>query len=278
MNPPDRGTPDICRQTRAIEHVFALRRSGHHAVIAWLQSCYELSGSSVIFANSVYDNHLGNHGQSTDKSPQFWWNAASSSNILITDYQDVAYNKRGNSPTYDFLQSDNTCIPNRDTVVVRDFYSVAASRLRFIRSPERAGTRAQKMSALSWQAVSERWSDHARLVAEAAETGNSDTVGVNFINWYSDSRYRERLAETYGLPNSDESLNSVPLFGQGSSFDGLNAQGNARSMKVLRRWESLDGELVSPYRRLIDETRHSIDGLNRQLFGFGYDEVVETLG
>jgi hypothetical protein len=269
-------TPTLTRNTEAVEHVFAMRRSGHHAVIAWLQAGYEETGRSVLFANSVYDEHLSYEGQEPDRTPQALWEEAESFDVMIPNYQEVAYSARETIPTYNFLQPDSTGLPARDTVVVRDFYSMVASRLHYMDRYGTEGAEQAKMAAMDPLAVAQCWIDLATTVSRA-EDGDPSPIGIVFNRWFTDPVYREELAAKYGLPNSKETLDEVSPLSGGSSFDGLSQQGNARAMNVLRRWSDLSPRLLPGYFEAIGVHRDEIDELNNRLFGFGHADVVATL-
>lgn len=272
---PGEGTSVQTRNTQAIEHVFAMRKSGHHAIAAWLQACYEEAGKSVLFANSVYNEHLHQEGRQPDPTPQSLWEDAAPFNVMIANYQEIAYSARGSIPAYNFLQSGFTGLRTRDTVVVRDFYSMAASRLHYIDERRTQGINSG-MTALDWSAVGRCWIDLATTVL-GADADNPLLVGVAYNKWFTDSEYRRELAAKYNLPNSEKTLDDVPSLSGGSSFDGLNRHGSARAMNVLRRWDDLSTQLLPEYLGVIAIQRGEIDDLNSQLFGFGYAEVVEAL-
>lgn len=272
---PAEGAPAPARNTDAIEHVFAMRKSGHHAVAAWLQACHEEAGSSVLFANSVYNGHLNQVGREPDPTPQSLWEEAAPFRVLIANYQEIAYGARHSIPAYNFLQPGSTGLPARDTVVVRDFYSMAASRLHYIDERRARGVNSG-MTALEWPAVGQCWMDLATTLLRA-DDDNPLLVGIAFNRWFTDAGYREALAAQYGLPNSDKTLEEVPDLSGGSSFDGLSQHGSARTMNVLRRWDDLSPQLVPEYLGIIAARRGELDDLNNQLFGFGYAEVAQAL-
>lgn len=259
-----------------VEHIFGLRRAGHHAVLAWLQDCYQAGGLTTYHENSVYNEHLGWELHFPDPAPQDVLRSAAYTDILIPNYEDVAYSSRRASPVYNMLQTPNTSLPTRDTVVVRDWYNMVASRLKYIEDAK-AADRYTITAALNWPTVASLWMDHATTLINApADT--SSFVGVNYNYWLTDRGYRESLAANYGLPNSESTLNIVSSFGRGSSFDGLDKDGSAMTMNLLRRWEDLEtDELRAAYLTAIDAGGVAIDGLNQYLFGFGRAEVIDTL-
>lgn len=269
-------SPEAPRVTQQIEHMFGLRRTGHHAVLAWLQDCYQAKGLTTHHENSVFNKHLGWELHSPDPDPQDVWQAAAQANVLIANYEDVAYRSRNTSPVYNALQTENTGLPARDTVVVRDWYNMVASRLKYIADAE-AINRYTITAALDWPTVASRWVDHAATLIEVPQD-TSSFVGISYNRWLTDREYRESLAVNYGLLNSDTTLDTVSAFGLGSSFDGLDKNGNAKTMNLLQRWQDLrTDELKTEYLTAIDAGGIALDGLNRCLFGFGRTEVLSTL-
>jgi hypothetical protein len=265
--------PEAARATQQIEHVFGLRRTGHHAVLAWLQDCYRASGTTTHHENSVFNEHLGWELHSPDPSPEKVWQTAASARTLIVNYEDVAYGARNTSPVYMGLQAENTGVAVRDTVVVRDWYNMVASRLKYI-AAARAINRYTITAALDWPTVASRWIDHATMLVEPPRSASS-FVGVNYNCWLTDRTYRESLATDYGLGNSETTLDTISTFGLGSSFDGTTKEGGAKTMNVLRRWEDLetDALLKAEYIAAIDVGGVAVDGLNQHLFGFGRADV-----
>jgi hypothetical protein len=241
-----------------------------------LQDCYRAKGLTTHHENSVFNEHLGWELHSPDPDPQDIWQAAANANVLMANYEDVAYGSRSTSPVYNALQTKSTGLPTRDTVVVRDWYNMVASRLKYI-ADAKAINRYTITAALDWPTVADRWVDHATTLIEAPQD-TSSFVGINYNRWLTDKEYRERLAASYALPNSETTLDTVSTYGLGSSFDGSNRSGNARSMNLLRRWENLGtDELSAAYLDAIDAGGVAVDGLNRQLFGFGRAEVANAL-
>ncbi|HEU4914919.1 MAG TPA: hypothetical protein VFT16_06005 [Candidatus Saccharimonadales bacterium] len=212
--------------------------------------------------------HLGCELHDPDPDPKQLRREAKQGDILIANYEDLSYKNRGVSSVYQRFWSEKG-VQNRDIVVVRDWYNIAASRVAYIAAARAIG-RHTLVAALPWASVADTWADHARILADRQE----GVVAVNYNRWFTDQKYTGDLADCFGVPRGGEHFSSVPAFGSGSSFDGLKNDGNARSMNVLRRWENLDEELLPEYMNVINESYAAVDGLNRQLFGFGRDEVL----
>jgi hypothetical protein len=269
-------SPEAPRATQRIEHIFGLRRTGHHAVLAWLQDCYHAEGLTTRHENSVFNEHLGWELHSPDPEPQVVWRAAANADVLVVNYEDIAYGSRNTSPVYNALQTRNTNLPTRDTVVVRDWYNMVASRLKYI-ADAKAINRYTITAALDWAAVANRWLDHATMLIDTPQD-TSSFVGISYNRWLTDREYRENLAASYGLSNSETTLDTVSSFGLGSSFEGLDKNDGVRAMNLLRRWENLEtDELQTAYLIAINAGGVAVDGINRRLFGFDRAEVVSAL-
>jgi len=91
---------------------------------------------------------------------------------------------------------------------------------------------------------------------------------VSYNEWFLNKKYREKICEDLDLTFTDVAINSVPNYGNGSSFSKREANGDAQLMGVMTRWKWLLGDkdfrkAVKPYRNLIP--------LSEEIFG-KYDE------
>lgn len=80
---------------------------------------------------------------------------------------------------------------------------------------------------------------------------------IIFDEWFSNKIYRENISFRLGLPFSDDGLNIVSKFGNGSSFDILKYNGNAQEMKVLDRWKQLSGKeliIFNKFKETLNDT------------------------
>ena len=116
-----------------------------------------------------------------------------------------------------------------NVVLLRDPYNLFASLIK-------KGERFSRP-----QSIINKWNEHAR---EYLGYTNylSHRVGVSYNSWFKDVEYREEIAQHLGLDFTDAGLNSVPLFGRGSSFDGQKYN-FYRKMKRTRRRKVLLGEV-----------------------------------
>jgi len=256
--------PDI------IHHVFAMQRSGHHAVINWLQGCYAQAGQDSVHVNDVYHGHVESITVS-DPTPQEVLAQGLGAAVLLINYEDIALSQKNSSVVYRTLQSSQTDSSVSDIVIIRDWYNMAASRLKSI---ELAMCRREplQLHRLGWAALAEAWKSHARAALQA----DLSLHFVQYNQWLTDPAYRVRKAQDFGLANSDSSLLTVPKFGNGSSFDGLAYDGTGSSMNVLRRWDNLPPQCVGELLAVSDDPE--INELNVILFGFGHTDVSRAVG
>lgn len=94
-------------------------------------------------------------------------------------------------------------------------------------------------------------------------------VVVLFDLWFLSKDYRKDMCKKLGLDFYDYGLNEVTSFGNGSSFDSQNYNGNAQSMKVRERYKLVDQyHLSKNVEKLIER-----DSLAFQKFGSSYSYV-----
>ncbi len=269
----EQGTP------HTIEHVLGLRRSGHHAVLKWLQGCHEEAGSTTRFddikTNSVYNNHLQPFlPHWPDPSPEAVWAEGAGYDVLFVSYEDVDPDKQQGSPVYRALRAPEYGHVARETVVVRDWFNFVASRLTYQAKNAEKGRHNSLIFALEWPEVVERWLKHAQLALGGIET-QQGRIAVNYNQWFTSHEYREEVALHYGLPNSDCNIDLVPALGSGSSFDGRTLDGYGSQMNVLRRWQELNPTLHQRYKRLVSNPL--MGEINQQLFGIDQDAVLKEV-
>ena len=105
--------------------------------------------------------------------------------------------------------------------------------------------------------VSSLWVNHARKFID-----HNDIIPVNHQFFLRDLEYRKKISKKLGGNFSDKTLDFVDDNGQGSSFDGLKYNGNARSMPVFDRWKNYQD--LDCFRNLFTE---EIKELSLKIFG-----------
>jgi hypothetical protein len=208
--------------------VFALSRSGHHAIIYWMAS--QCLGSTT-FLNSctlnenpytsaqhklLYSNH---HFIQSDMH--------SRKNTLIYNYEnyDIAQFKPGQLAQY---VGENII---KHLLILRDPFNLCASRLRYGLTTEK-----------TIKQFCDLWCSYALEFLLETEYLNPK-ITISYNKWIADYQYRANIARMIGLKFYDAFREVIPSDGFGSSsFDGLQYQNKAFSMKVLERWKT-----VSPH-------------------------------
>jgi hypothetical protein len=261
-------------QPHTIDHIFGLRRSGHHAVINWLKSCYEAVGETVHHENSVYNRHLSNAISWNDATPEMVWQKAQGSDALLVSYEDVDIEQREDSPVYSGLQLPEHGYVVRDTIVLRDWYNLAASRLMLQAKNRSIGKHDGLIFGVDWRDIETRWLKYAGLAIQGGPD-SAKFIGINYNYWFMSPTYKNELARKYGLSNCSSSVDEVPDFASGSSFDGRAKNGSGRAMNVLKRWQDLPPDLLPHYIRLISNP--GLHKINKRLFDIDGPEVIESV-
>ena len=169
--------------------IYGLRRSGNHAIIAWLMK--NMSNGSELFQV--------NHPIILAKNVA----RANFQNTIIS-YEDISLRT-----TTEFTAG----MPK--VVVVRDIKNVIASRLKNLkRYSECKNT--QKLLQVN-ERIANIWTEHATAVAE------KKVIGIIFERWVSSKEYRDNVAQILGTKNLDITDTILP-YGGGSSFTGITSQ------------------------------------------------------
>lgn len=189
--------------------VFGMMRSGHHAIINWIYQQIE----SAVFKNNIFHPKY--------KEYDFWQKGESPTHCIynIEDLNIGNYEKR--LKRFGFGSSGGTIT----ILVVRDFYNLFASRLKY--------SHLKRYSPIGWasrEAIN-MWKSHAN---------HNKNIIINFNYWFSDINYRKKIADKLDIDFTDAGVNDVKNFGLGSSFDQLNYDGKANQMKILERYKEFD--------------------------------------
>ncbi len=263
---------------KRLNNIFSLRRSGHHAVISWLQDCYRATGVVSVHINE--DETIGHVPYPDDPLWQVFSAEAiierahkeeATLDTLIVNYEDLSYSDRDQIYAYSDPVWQKNAINTHDTIIVRDWYNLVASRIKRA-AIDRANGDYPLFDNISWDDLASRWIDHAQMQPKADKLG---VTWINFNRWRKEKDYRESIAKSFSL-NSSSNINSVPSFGGGSSFDGVTLDGKAQHMQLDNRWEQLDDSLYMEYLGVLAINQASVvSALNQNLFGFSHIEAVK---
>jgi hypothetical protein len=255
---------------------FGLRRSGNHALIAWIAQQYP---KPIVFLNNArpfsdpFTNYL--MGRVPNAVPHRRLNEeeaeqlrAMQKDLLLISYEDVLIRKLDRMEVLPqrrlwLGESGRT----RRLLLMRDFYNWIASRVRLFENKGRPTD--DILDRLDQQI--RLWIMYAReFVGETQHLKSVETVYVRFDRWSDDQSYRSEVLEHLGITMRDNTRSIVPKAGGGSSFDGTRFSGNAETMDLLNRWSHLEAPECRSLLRLIAQRRDEIDEYNRQIFGMEY--------
>ena len=280
--------------------VFGLQRSGNHAVIEWILDQHQ--DKRTCFLNNV---RHGDHDpyKTAEKMTLSGFGALSDAetvritpkDVLIYSYEDDVSRLQGRQfiAGIDDAQFEKNRMRyvgvsqyRMNIVILRDPFNFFASRLKKLN---------RLTGVKDLDIIKQDWKLLAKRALQMSNAGVSEGICVNYNRWFTAEKYRRRLSRALMGKFSDASLNHVPSYGGGSSFDAtvyaqldlriirrkwrrlfdpkvyLNprrylhkffAKG-ARRMKVLERWQELQND--PSYRRIFRD-RELLD-LSERLFG-----------
>lgn len=231
-----------------------IQRSGNHAVINWIIG---QESSKTCFINGVFPGENPWHKNWGISYPNYpYWpktrdlaGAFVSKDLVICSYENRELKK---------IAKDRKLLPkyfgnsteNYSVIIIRDPYNTFASWL-------------QK----NWQLTTEiiqLWKDYAYEYLGKTNYLKGKKIFVSFNQWFLDSNYRKKIAESLGLDFSDKNLNYVSFHGGGSSFDEQSLNRQAQEMNVLNRFHNYleDAQFLQ-----IFEKDPEIGKLSAEIFG-----------
>lgn len=216
------------------EYVFyALRRSGHHAVIDALRA--QLA-QLILFVN---DGEVSTHPLSSERGITLLnWKHAFPTRV------EAALGRIGSRlplrgvliHNYEDFQADGPRPPMVtahpiEVAVVRDPFNLIASRLKWHRSV------LSQFESLSESEIGERLVEAFRAqVALADLTTNGDVRLVKYDHWAYAEGGAEEAARAIGVEKPLVRLDQISEFGPGSSFDAMG--GDASKIRTTERWRN----------------------------------------
>lgn len=253
--------------------VFAIRRSGHHAIVNWIR--YQSPGrhcfindckvgaspfEASVRTNSVVGGWMGEHRYLNWEHERSGRHAKKG--ILIHNYEDG-----------DFRRYVGRVTPEREAawigesrrrttlLVLRDPYNLLASRLKWFHG------RGETPTMERFAEFRVLWKLYAREFA-GVTSWLEDAVHVSYNAWFRSRAYRDEIGSRIGFRNRDVGIDKVARWGPATSrldasFDGLTYDGRAQAMQVLERWK---GFADDPFYRAQFEDEELVD-LSRRIFG-----------
>lgn len=230
------------RQSPDVFHVYHLRRSGGHGVIAWL-----------------FGHQAGSKTHYNQCLPQ------PGGGIRIAEEWIARYPGRGDAPAFELASFEDVPLrylkeyersPATSVLVLRDPFNLFASRLKMIRQHAAHDV---NLHARANRIDPELWKQYAREFVQPNMLRQA--VRLNFNRWHVDESYRRQISAELGWEFNDQGFGSRRgwEFSTGSSF----AEPDARALDLHERWRAFreDPEFLA----LFDEETCE---LARQIFGF----------
>lgn len=200
--------------------VIGMRRSGHHAIIAWLSPNL---GCDINFFNNC---------------------------AISRDYKVFCYKRhRPGTTLLNFEDKSLTVVakvkPGRRILVLRDPFNCIASRIKMrINKKHKVDHRHLEKDVSLWKQYAYEFIRKTNYLG--------DCVRVNYNKWFVDQKYRVKIANKFaGL--KEDSKNHVWFF---SSFDKKDYHGKAEEMNVLGRWKQIKHPIFKKV--LEDESLHKL--------------------
>jgi len=242
--------------------VVAMMRTGHHAVMAWLESLFN---GPCWRQDALGDNFY---------VPPILTNIpAGCPTCRLRTFQCQSFNVEEHSPLVaraiiTKLARFSTDRPWR-VLVLRDPYNMFASRLRAMRSPLPSGRpwpRPKPHRNATWcgEDAVQMWIEHAlEYLRESRTFPSAYFLPIAYDRWCDDEAYRRTIATALGRPYREDRLERVPHYGYGSSFEQERLDGRARQMPTRERWRAF---VHDPEYRQIFESR-LLKQLAKEIFG-----------
>ena len=256
MNQPHNTNPD------KVLLIFAMSRSGHHAIINWIQEQYP--------GKSYFYNHCYRNWENKQLEPHMGYDGG----VHIVD--------NGGSETMNIYNIEEFCPFMWEKFGMKDFEELHFDEnklevLFIVRDPYNLMASSYTKAPNPWQLYKNelgyrgtRTSIFEHQVAEIAGATGYITKDINvglvsYNEWFSNNKYREALCDQLNIPFTDAGLQDIP---SNSSFDSNNFEGKAQDMKVLERYKKYAND--PRYHYCLSETlvRFGYDFFNMDPFGY----------
>jgi hypothetical protein len=274
-----------CKKINNQLEVYAMMRSGQHAIIHWL---FDQIKEPIYFHNNILchsnekvflDRGVWHNVKSRSPIKTFPWYAYNIEDISIENIDEIKTK---------YKKALYIVPPKREVkvLIIRDPFNMFASRYRYFYrantlrreaniKPLRKNQRTNANSDISWfcEKALYRWKEYAReAVGETSFIGKKKII-INYNHWFKSKRYRKNISEKFTPNFSDAKLNFVPDNGYGSSFDVRSMNHNAQSMKVLSRWKHFAKDIV--YKQFFND--YEIINLSLKLWPVLTKEIIKEV-
>jgi hypothetical protein len=241
-------------------HVFAMQRSGHHAVCRWLGGHFP---SKYAFINDIsrlkdFKRQAAFYGFNNLEKERELNGKLAYKDALIINVEERAFKDGGRkffkqTKYYPRGRSRKTF----NIIVLRDPLNFFASRIKF---SERRKSQARVW--LTTEAI-EMWKDYTREFLGETNYLKEPKIMINYVDWFTDIDYRRSISAQLDLKHSERYLQHVPNYGKGSSFSLRAMNNRAQDMKVLDRWKNYQDHAF--IKRLLKD--EEVMKLSKEIFG-----------
>ena len=220
--------------------VFGMRRSGNHAILAWLQRNAP-RGRSVFLNNckpgsdplhnargiEVNGSHAS-HNQAKRNLPAVTQKAGDGALFLVS-YEDTSPAEFGLSrqPSGTFDEA----LFSHNILIYRGFLNWSASLLKKIQAND--GYTLVRRNGIVLRAMD----SYIRLLGLVRQAQDLGLVAICYDRWTRSADYRAALLQQLGLAEHDNSLGEVQSYGGGSSFQ--KQASSAAELQTDRRWQQM---------------------------------------
>lgn len=207
--------------------VFGMRRSGNHVAINWILN---QNPGLAVFYNNIRPENPPFSGRMTE----FRLRNRGRLPRIVLSYEDVSIAELQWPQLRAFLEDRQSRhgAAVRFVVMLRDPYNLFASRLR--KWPERFATPEDRAEQRAL------YLEHARLALNPAPIWrDAPVVPLLYNDLIGDPAARDQIADALDIRRGTRGLDDVPVYGHGSSFDGMEISGAGVRDQVFMRWQSL---------------------------------------
>ncbi len=213
------------KPSKTVIRVFAVKRTGQHAILNWLMQQWQ---GSISFHNNVPAGRpiLSSHNHETRlrlpiKNP-----------LLLYNHEDVPIKYAMEFDSY-YEKTLRGYTKKIDVIILRDPFNCFASRIKANWEWDNLFVENETIR----QNVINTWKEHAKeFISDVNPLQNK--VLINYNRWILDVEYRRSIASDLDLQFTDSGFDHTPHYGLGSSFDGLSGTNNKN--KLQERWREFE--------------------------------------
>ena len=243
--------------------LFALCRSGNHAIIEWMlrNVCHHpienVRGVTGLYVqqskeDGVYFRNNVNHTVPDQKR----WKPPRQYKLMIESHEDTPIRSiRSGYTAFAIIREFGNLLASR----YQKFWAEDSKRLaHWSREPH------NRTYLIRIKELIAAWKNHARSIQQ------KKVIGVLYDRWVVDLAYRNSVMELFGLHNWADDRSNVSECGDGSSFIGMELEND--HSRYLNRWEQV--EFPADLKRAVLADKELIT-LNKELFGTDLEQEMK---